>query len=333
MYGACASRYFRYFSVPIARSITLTGQAIIRLAERAVNEYLNKVLHNNRPKDYVIAIDTDSLIIDLEDLVNKVVSPTAPVKTKTDFLDNVCRKIETDVLEPTFRDFATRTNALKERISIKREVIATRGIWVAKKRYILNVLDNEGVRYAEPKLKIMGLEVVKSSTPMACRSAMKELFKVIMNSNTEEETQDYIAKFKEAFIELSPEEKAFPRGVSSLKKYLDSNTLYKRGKSVPIHSRAAILYNYLLKEKSLDDRYEMIQEGDKIKYVYLNPQNPLRENIIGFKTRLPREFNLDQYIDNDLQFQKSFLAPVMFILDAIGWKPEKVSSLDDFFTF
>jgi DNA polymerase elongation subunit (family B) len=309
----------------IAEGITITGQYIIKWAEKNVNAFLNKTLKSN--KDYVIAIDTDSVYAGLADLVNSVM-PNADNSKKVDFLDKVCSKIETDVLDTAFKQLKENCNAYKHRISMKREGIANRGIWTAKKRYILNVWDNEGVRYVKPKLKIMGIEAIKSSTPAPCRAAFKELFNILING-TEEQTQKFIAEFRNKFAALPAEEKAFPRGVSSVKEYVDKKLIYKKG--TPINSRAAILYNHMLQETKLQNKYEIIRDGEKIKYIHLNPRNPLREDVIGFFTILPPEFGLHQYIDNDKQFEKAFLDPAKLILDAIGWKAEESASLEDFF--
>jgi DNA polymerase elongation subunit (family B) len=309
----------------IAEGITITGQMIIKWAEKHVNGYLNSVLKTN--KDYVLAIDTDSVYITLSDLVNTVM-PDSPSNKKVDFVDKVCQKIENDVLDVAFKDLAKNLNVHKHRISMKRESIADRGIWTAKKRYILNVWDNEGVRYAKPKLKIMGIEAIKSSTPAPCREAMEELFKILIKG-TEQETQQFIHNFRNTFDSLPVEQKAFPRGVSSLKKYVDKKTVY--GKGTPINSRAALMYNHLLKQHGLENKYEVIKEGEKIKYVYLNPRNPTREDVIGFSQVLPPEFGLHKFIDNDIQFQKAFLDPAEIILNAIGWKSEDEASLEDFF--
>ena len=326
LYGAMGNRYFRYFTMEIAEGITITGQYIIKWAEKHVNEYLNKALKSD--KDYVIAIDTDSVYVGLSDLVNSVMCD-AETSKKVDFLDKVCAKIESDVLDVAFKQLKENCNAYKQRISMKREGIANRGIWTAKKRYILNVWDNEGVRYAKPKLKIMGIEAIKSSTPAPCRKAFKELFDILI-SGTETETQKFIADFRNRFAALPAEEKAFPRGVSSVKDYQDSKTIYKKG--TPINSRAAILYNHMLKQTKMENKYERIQDGEKIKYIHLNPRNPLREDVMGFYTVLPPEFGLHQYIDNDKQFEKAFLDPAKLILDAIGWRAEETASLEDFFS-
>jgi len=325
LYGALGNKYFRYFTMEIAEGITLSGQMIIRWAEKAVNEYLNKALKNKKEKDYVIAIDTDSVYVNLSEVV-KVTNITDKAKI-TDFLDKLCADSLESVLSKSFDELADKMNAYKKRLSMKREAIADRAIWTAKKRYILNVLDNEGVRYAKPKLKIMGIEAIKSSTPGTCREAFERLFKVLI-SGTEAETQAFIQNYRAEFDQLPAHEKAFPRGVSSVKEYQSRDTIYKKG--TPINSRAAILYNHMLQKQGLKT-YTPIKGGDKIKYIYLYPNNPMKEDVIGFVDILPPEFKLDKYIDNDKQFEKAFLEPAKLILDAIGWKAEQTASLEDFF--
>jgi len=325
LYGALGNKYFRYFTMEIAEGITLSGQMIIRWAEKAVNEYLNKALKNQKEKDYVIAIDTDSVYVNLSEVV-KVTNISDKAKI-TDFLDKLCSDSLESVLSKSFDELADKMNAYKKRLSMKREAIADRAIWTAKKRYILNVLDNEGVRYAKPKLKIMGIEAIKSSTPGTCRTAFEELFKVLING-TEAETQTFIQNYRAQFDQLPAHEKAFPRGVSSVKEYQSRDTIYKKG--TPINSRAAILYNHMLQKQGLKT-YTPIKGGDKIKYIYLYPNNPMKEDVIGFVDILPPEFKLDKYIDNDKQFEKAFLEPAKLILDAIGWKAEQTASLEDFF--
>ena len=325
LYGALGNKYFRYFTMEIAEGITLSGQMIIRWAEKAVNDYLNKALKNEKYKDYVIAIDTDSVYVALEDIVKA--SKLTDKEKITNFLDKLCGDALESVLDKAFVNITNNLNCHKKRLSMKREAIADRAIWTAKKRYILNVLDNEGVRYAEPKLKIMGIEAIKSSTPGTCREAFEELFKVLI-SGTEVETQTFIRNYRTKFEALPPEDKAFPRSVSSVKDYMDRDTIYKKG--TPINSRAAILYNHMLKKFGLKT-YSPIRDGEKIKYIHLYPNNPMKENVIAFIDVLPPEFKLDKFIDNDTQFEKAFLEPAKSILEAIGWHAEPVASLEDFF--
>jgi DNA polymerase elongation subunit (family B) len=297
-------------------AITTTGQATIRWAEKAINKYLNNLMEV-KDDDYVIAIDTDSVYVRLGDLVHHF-KPNNPIS----FIDSICSDKLEVVLRDCYADLFNRLGGRDNKMVMAREAIADRGIWTAKKRYILNVNDMEGVRYAEPKLKIMGIEAVKSSTPAPCRTALKEIFKVII-SGSESDTQEAIAKFREHFKTLPAEEVSFPRGVSNITKWIDSNLIYKKG--VPIHVRGVIIYNNAIKD--LREKQLEIFNGEKIKFCYLTMPNPVHENVISFPSYLPRQLGLDDYIDYDTQFEKSFVKPIQPILDAIGWEVEEQATL------
>jgi len=324
LYGALGNIHFRYFDLRIADAITSSGRLSIRWAEKYVNGYMNQLI-GTTDTDYIVAIDTDSLYIKTNKLVDKF-NPNNPVK----FLDSVCRDKFEPIIANGYDELARRMNAYENKMVMKREVIADRGIWTAKKRYILNVHNSEGVQYAEPKLKIMGIEAIKSSTPTVCRDALKKLFRVIISS-TEEETQKEIADFKAEFMSLSPEDVSFPRGVSNLTKWVDSERkdIYQKG--TPIHVRGALTYNHHIKNMGLEKKYQLIQDGDKIKFCYLRLPNYIKENVITFPDYLPQELRLDKYIDYNKQFEKTFLEPLRFILAAIGWKAEQEATLEDFF--
>ena len=317
------NRYFRFFDQRIAEAITLTGQLTIRWAEVALNQYLNKALKNEKFKDYIIAIDTDSLYVSLDDVVQRF-KPNNPI----DFMDKLSREALEPALESAYADLYGMLGGVDNRMVMKREAIADRALWTAKKRYIMNVHDNEGVRYAEPKMKIMGIEAIKSSTPAPCRQALKDIFNVIMKED-ERSVQAAIEQFKNYFKTLDPDQIAFPRGVTQVKKWQDRNNLYKKG--TPIHVRGAILYNKLVEDMALKKKYELINNGEKIKFLYLRQPNSLHENVIAFPSYLPEEFGLRKYIDHELQFQKTFLDPIQPILDAVGWTSKEVASLEDFF--
>jgi DNA polymerase elongation subunit (family B) len=321
LYGALGNKYFRYFDLRVAEAITLTGQTVIRWAEKHVNDFMSKIV--GKDDDYVIAIDTDSVYVNFGPLVDKFVK-----ENEVDTIDKICKEQFEPMLAKCYQDLHKRLTTFTPRMEMGREVIADRGIWTAKKRYILNVHDNEGVRYAKPKLKIMGIEAIKSSTPSVCRDALKALFQVIV-TGSESNTQKAISQFREHFGTLPAEAVAFPRGVNDVIKWKDRQTVYKKG--TPIHVRGALLYNQQVMDKGLNKKYELVQNGEKIKFCYLKTPNPIRENVISFPSYLPPELQLNKYIDYDTQFEKTFLDPIIPILDSIGWSAEPVVSLEDFF--
>ena len=322
LYGALGNQYFKYFDLRMAEGVTLTGQLAIRWAERSVNLEMNKLLETENV-DYVIAIDTDSLYINFAPLVKKF-NPKDTVK----WIDMICKDHFEKILAKSYDKLFTKMNCHNNRMEMGREVIADRGIWTAKKRYILNVHNSEGVQYEEPKLKIMGIEAIKSSTPEVCRDKFKEIFKVII-SQGERETQNFIQNFKDEFCKLPPHDVAFPRGVTNITDWSDRKTIYSKGS--PIHVRGSLLYNKQIKDLKLNKKYEMVENGSRIKFCYLKVPNTLKENVIAFPDILPDEFKLHKYVDYDLQFNKTFIEPLKLILDAIGWSPEEQATLEDFF--
>ena len=324
-YGAMANQYFAFFSIDLAEAITMSGQMIIKWAEKTINDYLNTVLKTD-DEDYVIAMDTDSVYITMDKLVQQIM-PDAPKDKVIDFLSKAEGQIE-DVLAKGFKDLAEYTNAFQQKMEMGREVIADRGIWTAKKRYILNVHDNEGVRLAKPKLKMMGIETAKSSTPQWVRTKLTEALNVVM-TQTEQDLWAFVENARKEFRNLPPEEVAFPRGCRGLAQYKDSTNIYSKG--TPIHVRGSLLHNHMLKSKNLDMRYEMIKNGEKIHFSYLTVPNPINENVISFINVLPREFDLHRFIDYDMQFNKSFVEPLKNIVELIDWNVEPVASLDSFF--
>ena len=327
-YGAIGNQYFRYYNLANAEAITLSGQVSIRWIEQRMNEYLNKILKTEEV-DYVIASDTDSIYLHLGPLVETVYKGREASHEKiVSFLDKVCELELEKYISSSYEALANYVNAYEQKMFMKRETIANKGIWTAKKRYILNAWDIEGVRFTEPKLKIMGIEAVKSSTPGACRDKIKECLNVIMNED-EEAAQKFIKDFREEFDSLPVEDISFPRGCNGINKWANPSSIYSKG--TPIHVRGALLYNHYNKKNNLTHKYPLIQDGEKIKFVYLKTPNKFGENVISFLQTLPKEFGLDKQVDYDLQFSKSFLDPIKVIMDTIGWKPEKIASLEFLF--
>ncbi len=329
-YGALGNTYFRWYQRNLAEAITMSGQLSIRWMEKHINAYLNK-LFKTEGEDYVIACDTDSMYIRLERLVKSVFGEDQSDNEKiVKFLDDVCEKKIQPFIDKTFDNLATYMKVMDQKMVMKREAIANKGIWTGKKHYILNVYNNEGVQYAEPKLKIQGIEAVRSSTPAACRKNIKTALSVIMNK-TEKDIIEFIKTFRSEFRTLSFEEVAFPRGVRDLKKYTDKSSIYRKG--TPIHVKGSLIYNQMLAEQKIQNKYPFIIDGDKIKFSYLQRPNPTRDTVISCPGAPPKELGIEQYIDYDMQFDKAFLEPIRSILDAIGWKTEYSTraTLEDFF--
>jgi len=328
-YGAIGNQYFRYYKLANAEAITLSGQVSIRWIENRMNKYLNKILKTEN-EDYVIASDTDSIYLNLGPLVETVYKGRKTTNQSiVSFLNKICEMEFEKYITSSYETLANYVNAYDQKMFMKRENIADRGIWTAKKRYILNVWDSEGVRYDKPNLKMMGIEAVKSSTPAPCRTLIKNALKLMMNG-TEEDVIEFIDESRKQFKKLPPEEIAFPRTASNVQKYKAHSTIYEKG--TPIHIRGALLFNHYVKAKKLDNKYSLISNGEKVKFLYLQKPNIIQENVISFIQDFPRELGLEKYVDYDLQFDKSFVEPLKAILDAIGWNVEKTVNLELFFS-
>jgi DNA polymerase elongation subunit (family B) len=333
-YGALANQYFRWFDNENAEAITMAGQLSIRWIENKMNDYLNKLL-STKNKDYVIAGDTDSIYVCFDKLVKKV-NPDDPIE----FLDFAAKSKIEPFIDSAYKDLANYTNARSQKMFMKRENIADKAIWTAKKRYIMHVYDEEGVRYTDPKMKMMGIEAIRSSTPAVCRDEIKKTLKLIMTTD-EGTVQKYISNFRTEFRTLSYEDIAFPRSCNFVKweknaqgkiypgTYADKTNIYKKG--TPIQVKGSLIYNHLLNKYNLEKKYEEIKSGEKIKFCYLVKANPIFQTVIASPAGLPEEFALDEFLDFETQFYKGYLKPMETILDAVGWDVEKTNSIEDFF--
>jgi len=326
-YGALGNQYFRFFDTRIAEGITTAGQLSIRWIEKKINEYMNELL-KTQEIDYVIASDTDSIYINMGPLVEKLYPNVSDTKKIIKFMDKVCNQKFQPFIDKSYQDLAEYINAYQQRMEMKRESLADKAIWTAKKRYILNVYDSEGVAYAKPKLKIMGLEAVKSSTPSACRTKIKEAIDIIM-TKTQDDLHKFIEKFRHEFKTLPIDMIAFPRSVNGLSEYADPAGIFKKG--TPIHVKGALVFNHFLHAYKLTKRYQLIQEGEKIKFIYLKQPNSFNNNTLAFISEIPKQFDAGKFIDYNTQFEKSFLEPLDIVLSTINWQSEKVDSLDCFF--
>lgn len=319
-YGALTNTGFRYYNVDIGEAVTLGGQLSIKWVSQRLNDLVN-TLTGTTGVDYVVAIDTDSCYLNF--------GPYVKAKGLTegilDHLDKLADETVQPVINKAYDDLAEQQNVFMNVMKMKREGIGDRAIWVAKKRYMMSVLDNEGVRYAEPKLKTMGLETVRSSTPAICREALKEAFKIIMTKDVQT-LRSFVDNWREKYYNSSFVDIAFPRGINGIKKYADKGTIYKP--KCPMHVRGALLYNKMIADRRLDG-FNPIYDGDKIKFVMMKLPNPIHENVLAAHDILPDD--LMAYIDYPLMFQKTFLDPVENVLQVIGWDLKEMASLGDLF--
>jgi len=326
-FGAIGNQYFRYYDLDMAEAITISGQLSIQWIERALNKFLNKTI-GTKDIDFVIAADTDSVYLCMDRLVQKTM-PNADNKKIVKFLDKACTEILDPFIEEQYKELAEFMNAYTQKMHMKRESISNKGIWTAKKKYILNVyMGEDNVLLDKPEIKIMGIETVRSSTPQIVRDGLTKAIEIIMNG-TELDLRKYIEDFKEAFNQQPPQVVAFPRGCNGMDEYADSSHIYR--KSTPIHVRGSLLYNHYVKTHKLTKKYELIKNGEKIKYVYLKEPNPIGEDVISFINTLPKELDLHRFIDYTLQFEKSFIEPLKIILEKINWKIKEESSLESLF--
>lgn len=329
-YGSLGNGYARFYDIRLAEAITKSGQLVIRWLEKAINEYLNDLLKTTNI-DYVIASDTDSLIISLEKLVDKYF--TAEKQKNTDkiiaFMTKICDDLLQPVIDKACKELVSYLNAVDGALKMKCEVLADRAIWTTKKRYVMNMRVKEGVKFAEPELKIMGIEAIRKSTPSVCRDKIKEAIKIVLLGN-EVQLQTFIKDFKKQFFKCKPEEIAFPRTMNGLDKYKSDREIYVKG--TPIHVKASLLYNYWLKKHKLEKKYEPIREGEKIKFIYLKEPNRIKDSVIAFIDILPKEFSINTHIDYELQFEKTFIDPLKLILEVVGWKAERQKTISSFFS-
>tara|TARA_X000001382_G_scaffold14412_1_gene9316 strand:+ start:26 stop:1051 length:1026 start_codon:yes stop_codon:yes gene_type:complete len=330
-YGAIGNQYFRYYDLAIAEGITTAGQLSIRWIEKKINEYLNKLLETTN-EDYVIASDTDSIYVTFDRLVNRVFKEGRDVQKIVNFLDTIATEKIEPFIDKSYQTLANMMSAYDQKMQMKREVIADKGIWTAKKRYILNAWDVEGVRYKKPQLKVMGIEAVKSSTPAPCRAKIKEALQIIMEGG-EKQLNDFLISFRDEFTKLSPEEIAYPRSCNGLKKFGSSSSIFVKG--TPMHIKGSLLFNHMIKEKGLTNKYQTIMEGDKIKFLELRQPNSLGSNVISFIGKFPDELDIHRFIDYDVMYIKSFIEPLSFITNIIDWKIDRSfgtqTTLEDFF--
>ena len=326
LYGALSNRFFRWYDADLAEAVTYTAQVCTRYVEKEINLYLNKVLKTN-DIDYVIAADTDSVYLDLEPLVVSVGMENEPIDKVINFLDKICKAKLEPVIDSYCQELYKKFKVYIPKLHMKREVICDKVIWRAPKMYALHIHDKEGKRYKIPQIKSKGMEVVRSSTPMICREKLKKAIEILFQKD-ETEFQKFIAEFKEEFMKLPFQDIAFPRTANDVSEYYDPKTIFKKG--TPVHVRGAIVYNEAIKTLGLTNKYQPIKDKDKVRWLYLKKNNPFNSHVIAAPDELPPEFELVNYFDREMQWEKSFLHPIESLTSIIGWSTIEKSDLREF---
>lgn len=330
-YGAAANLAFRYFDVNIAEGTTLTGQLTIRFISDKLNVFLNERFRTTGI-DYVIANDTDSAYVRLDDFVRiflQMDPANVPANKKNKVVDAIDAFVKREidpVLEREFAALADMVGSTNNTMDMKREAIADIAVFRGKKNYIMQVFDQEGVRYAVPEIKTVGVEAQRTSTPKMIREQLKKCYGIMLNAG-EDAIHREVKEFREKFFSVGAEMISYPRGVSDISKWIEKNGSLKKG--TPINTRAAVIYNELVNEKGLQGVHPLVKESDKIKFIYLRQPNPIRSNVIGFISTLPPEFGLDAYIDREKMWEGMFVGPLESFTRLLGYGHKTESSLDD----
>ena len=355
LYGALGNAGFRYFMIEMAQSVTLSGQVVIQWIERKINEFVSK--KTGIEKDRIVLIDTDSVVIDLEDLVNQVCPEHYTREQRLEFLIKFGEKVMDPYIDHCYQEFAEYINAFQQKMHMKRENVISRMISVAKKMYCMEVYNSEGKQFSvdDPYMKIMGLKLVKSDTPAVMRQALRKALPILLQKS-EAEVQDYVEEVRKTFGQYTVEEIAFPKMANNVSAYdrkiverlydnatdkiekanladkLDvDSTIYT--KKTPIAVKGALIYNHLIEKYALGLKYQPIRDGDKVKFVYLKKGNPIGESVIAFVDKLPDEFNLREWVDYQTMFEKVFYKNMEILCQPLGWSPKKVETLDSIFQF
>lgn len=330
LYGASGNEGFRYYDPSIAEAITQSGQLAIRYIGRRISEFLDEQFKTSTGQDRWCYSDTDSVVICLDDFVQKITNNNESAFEKSKIVDAINHFCENKIepfIADCYEELATYMNAYCNQMQMKREVIADAALFRAKKNYVMQVYDNEHVRYDEPKLKMMGIETAKSTTPDFVKEALIDCYKIMLNGNNQE-LLDKISSFHIKYLNEDYNNLATPRGVNSIMKWVDSDGSYKN--RIPYHVKASLEFNRLLKEKGLTD-IPPITDGMKVRIITLSNKAPVDGGYIAYVGSLPEEFGLTNYIDRETLFEKTFLSPVESFTSTLGWKHQDTFEINDFF--
>jgi DNA polymerase elongation subunit (family B) len=314
IYGTFANKHSAFMDIDNASSITLTGQAVAKAGGHIINEFAKETFKTDN--SLILSGDTDSLYITIQPILDKLNIKLADNNIVTEQSHTIINAIDKH-LGTKILDWAREElNSADPRFVFKREAIADVGAFLQKKRYILHILDDEGVPVS--KFKYVGVELARSTTPQKVKEVIKKTVNTAFLSRDVKKTNEVFREAYDTFKTLSVAEAAFRKSVKEYEKYSQGASLSKFNKATPCHVKASIAYNLLLNELELETKYETIKSGQKIKYFYAS-KNKYGLDAIAFTSEYPEEFNSIK-IDYDKMFSKIVVPPIESVYEAIGWR-------------
>ena len=314
IYGTFANKHSSLMDIDNAMSITVTGQNVARAGAQIVEE-LAKAKYDVPPGSTTLYQDTDSIYITIEPILQKLGLSLTESGKIPDAVHKIVSDIDKEVNEKII-DWANRNLfSTDARYVFKREVIADVGVFLQKKRYILHVLDEEGV--ATDKFKYVGVELVRSTTPKKVKSLIESITRNSLLSRDVKVANGIYRDSYDQFCLLNNDDIAFRSSINNLQKYTEGASLSKFKPATPSHVKGAIAFNLLIKQMSLEDKFPKIETGQKVKKVYLN-KNRFNLDALSYPSELPKEFNLT--VDFDRMFAKLVTQPIERLYEAIGWR-------------
>ena len=322
LYGACGKEQFVFFNERIAQAITGNGRYFIKKLANNINAEFNKSHTGN----FIIYGDTDSVYFSIKPFVEdyKAEHPQADINELVDFALEFNNTNVNKIIDDTINEFATELNAYDaSTIGAKAEICADTGIFIAKKRYVLRVREDEGTRFAldHPKIKTVGIEIARSSTPSWIRSKLKEAIPILLDKSFAD-VRTWFLKTKEEYMSQPVETLAISGAVTSL----DYNI---KDSSIPIGSRSVLVYNKFVEDNNLTNKYPLIPPGEKSKRLYLKTPNKFNSDTIAFTNpSFIKEFK--DYIDYDKNFEKTFISPLSIMTTPLKYDITlKTDTLED----
>ena len=318
MYGYFGNKHAPIGDSDIARSITLTGQAVIKQSNTILREYIKRE-SNTDNIDPIIYNDTDSSYISIKPIVDaKQIEFVDDQNKITEDVYIHAQKIEDYLNKEITKWSRLSLNSLDSRFVFKRECICDVGVFLQKKRYVLHVLDDEGIPVN--KYKYTGVEVVRSTIPNAIKPYVKEIIETMLHTQDLSKTDKVFLEAYDTFKRLPVEDIAFVMGVKDYTKYAAKCDGYNTVKSMPIHTKAAYFYNLMVDKFEVDADFEKIDTGDKVRYFYVKQPNRYGLSIMGYKYYLPEQLKETFLPDTELMFEKVIFSIIERFYESVGWK-------------